>query len=114
MGYKYECGCEIERDYRTPLHETYLEGALSRINKYVSSYGINELLKRIRNINDNSLILQNETFVDYLQNGASVEDNKGGEFRDVPVQLIDFENPTANLFQIINQWTVDEYSKKAL
>lgn len=112
MGYHYECGYEIERDYRNPLHETYLEGALSRVNKGVTSYGISELLKRIKNIDGSSLIQQNETFIDYLQNGVSVEDCQNGVYRDVLLKLIDFEHPSANLFQIVNQWTVDEFSKK--
>lgn len=124
MGYRYECGYDIERDYRNPLHEDYLEGALSRINKGISSYGINELLKTIRNIDGANLMQKNEKFMDYLQNGVSVEDrplsllprggepDSGSEYTYKLARLIDFENPEANDFLIVNQWTVDEYEKK--
>jgi len=113
LGYHYECGYDIERDYRNPLHEEYLEGALSRINKSISSYGINELLKTIKSIDGANLLQKNEKFMDMLQNGVSVEDRQNdGTFRHVLAKLIDFEHPEANDFRIVNQWTVDEYEKK--
>lgn len=120
MGYQYQCGYDIERDYRDPLLEEYLEGALLRINKGISSHGINELLKTIKNIDGANLLQKNEKFIDYLQNGVAIEapqppkgeKTSGGEYRTVLAKLIDFEHPEANDFQIVNQWTVEEYEEK--
>ena len=114
MGYQYQCGYDIERDdYRNPLYEEYLEGALSRINKGVSSYGINELLKAIRQIEGTNLLQQNEVFMKYLQDGVPVEDKMpDGAYRNVLCKLIDFENVESNTFHVVNQWTVEEYKKK--
>jgi len=113
LGYQYECGYEIERDYSDPLYEDYLEVSLSRINPGVSAYGINELLKTIKQIDGTNLLQKNEAFMNYLQNGVSVEDKlKDGSFRNTLCKLIDFDNVANNDFHIINQWTVEEYETK--
>ena len=32
MGYQYECGYDVERDYRNPYYEEDLRDALQRLN----------------------------------------------------------------------------------
>jgi len=125
LGYQHECGYDIERDYRDPLYEDVLEMALRRINKGVSAYGINELLKAVRQIDGANLLQKNEVFMNYLQNGVAVEDKSpslrspegenshaGGEYRTVLCRLIDFDNIDNNDFRVVNQWSVEEYEKK--
>lgn len=112
MGYHYECGYDIERDFTNPLYEDYLQASLMRINKGLSAHGLSELLNHARQIEAASLIQRNELFMDYLQNGIAVEDKQGNEYRHTLAKLIDFENVENNDFRVVNQWTVEEYEHK--
>ena len=112
MGYRYEYGFDIERDPRNPLYEEVLMASLRKINPELSSYGIGEMMKALKEIDGADLVAMNETFTDYLQNGIPVEDKVGGEFRTVNARLIDYVNPEANDFCIVNQWTVEEFATK--
>ena len=112
MGYRHECGYDIERDLRNPLYEAVLTRALCRINPELSPYGMGELTKALKEIDGADLVAMNETFTDYLQNGIPVEDKVGGEYRTVNARLIDYACPEANDFRIVNQWTVEEFATK--
>ncbi|MBR4923912.1 MAG: type I restriction endonuclease subunit R, partial [Bacteroidaceae bacterium] len=112
MGYRYECGYDIERDPRNPLHEEVLMASLRRVNPGMTSYALDELVKQLKEIDGADLVAQNETFTDYLQNGIPVEDKVNGEYRTVNAKLVDYENPEKNDFRIVNQWTVEEYATK--
>ncbi len=35
LGYTYECGYDVERDYREPFYREVLEASLNRLNKGV-------------------------------------------------------------------------------
>ena len=112
MGYTYESGYDIERDNRNPLYEAVLEKSLRRINPELTSYGIGEMMKALKEIDGADLVSRNETFTDYLQNGLPVEDKVGGEFRTVNARLADYDQPEKNDFRIVNQWTVEEFATK--
>ena len=66
------------------------------------------LFQMIQDIDSGSLEERNDKFMDYLQNGISVNYWKDGEELSTLVKLVDFENIDNNLFTVINQWTVDE------
>ena len=112
MGYRYECGYDIEHDPRNPLYEEVLTASLRRINPELSPYGIDEMMKALKEIDGADLVSRNETFTDYLQNGLPVEDKVGGEYRTINARLVDYEHPEKNDFRIINQWTVEEFATK--
>ena len=112
MGYRYECGYDIERDPRNPLHEEVLTASLRRINPELTPYGIGEMMKALKDIEGADLVAQNETFTDYLQSGITVEDKVGGEYRTVNARLVDYDHPEKNDFRIVNQWTVEEFATK--
>ena len=112
MGYRYECGYDVERDPRNPLHEEVLRASLRRVNPGLTDYALGELVKQLKEIDGADLVAQNETFTDYLQNGIPVEDKAGGEYRTVNARLIDYDRPEANDFRIVNQWTVEEFATK--
>lgn len=112
MGYRYECGYDVERDPRNPLHEEVLRASLRRVNPGLTDYALGELVKQLKEIDGADLVAQNETFTDYLQNGMPVEDKVGGEYRTVNARLIDYDEPERNDFRIVNQWTVEEYATK--
>ena len=112
MGYRYECGYDVERDPRNPLHEEVLRASLRRVNPGLTDYALGELVKQLKEIDGADLVAMNETFTDYLQNGIPVEDKVGGEYRTVNARLIDYDEPEANDFRIVNQWTVEEFATK--
>lgn len=112
LGYIHECGYDIERDYRNPLYEDYLQSCLARINKGLSAHGLDELMRRVKEVDGANLIQKNEQFMNYLQNGVAVEDTFGTGYRHVLAKLIDYDNIENNDFRIVNQWTVEEYEKK--
>lgn len=114
LGYVYECGYDIERDVRKPYYAEVMESSLRRINKDLDESAINELIKKITSIEAGSLVQNNEQFIDYLQTGVEVEAQVKGtkEYRTVRAKLIDYDNLNNNDFRIVNQWTVEEFSKK--
>ena len=114
LGYGYECGYDIERDVRKPYYAEVMESSLRRINKDLDESAINELIKKITSIEAGSLVQNNEQFIDYLQTGVEVEAQVKGtkEYRTVRAKLIDYDNLNNNDFRVVNQWTVEEFSKK--
>ena len=112
MGYRYECGYDIERDPRNPLYEEVLMASLRRVNPGMTEYALGELVKQLKEIDGADLVAQHETFTDYLQNGIPVEAKVNGEYRTVNARLIDYEYPEKNDFRIINQWTVEQFATK--
>ena len=112
MGYRYECGYDIERDPRNPLYEEVLMASLRRVNPGMTEYALGELVKQLKEIDGADLVARNETFTDYLQNGMPVEDKVKGEYRTVNAKLIDYDHPEKNDFRIVNQWTVEEFATK--
>ena len=112
MGYRHECGYDIERDYTNPLHVELLQRALKRINPQLSMHTIGEVVNALLRIEGANLVQQNERFNDYLQNGFPIEEKVAGEYRTLIAKLIDYDNPDNNDFCVVNQWTVEEYAKK--
>ena len=112
MGYRYECGYDIERDPRNPLYEEVLMASLRRVNPGMTEYALGELVKQLKEIDGADLVARNETFTDYLQNGMPVEDKVKGEYRTVNAKFIDYDHPEKNDFRIVNQWTVEEFATK--
>lgn len=48
MGYRYECGYDVERDPRNPLHEEVLRASLRRVNPGLTDYALGELVKQLK------------------------------------------------------------------
>lgn len=108
MGYEHLYGPELERDYSSPLLESYLQESLPRINKGLPQDAINEALSKIMNFDSGNLLQKNATFMDYLQNGITVKYFVNGEERSSLVYLIDYKNIKNNSFYVVNQFTVIE------
>ena len=111
LGYTYECGYNVERDYREPFYREVLEASLKRLNKGVSADILAEGLKMVTNLNEGTLIQDNRRFTEMLQNGFAVPYLENGENRTATLRLVDFEQPLANDFRIVNQWSVEELGK---
>ena len=112
MGYQHLYGPDIERDYYVPFYEEQLLDSLSSINPNKPQAAIHEAIAKLKDIDTGSLTQKNELFMDYLQHGIEVSYFDGKEQRNEIVYLIDYEHIHRNDFQIINQWTFVEHSKK--
>ena len=55
LGYQYECGYDVERDYRLPYHVSDLREALQRLNPMLSAEVLNEAFRLVTNINEGTL-----------------------------------------------------------
>ena len=108
LGYEYECGYDVERDYRDPCNRADLNKALKWLNPLLSQDVIDEAIRLLSSNNDGSYIQRNERFTDWLQNGLEVKHyTSDGEKTDT-VYLMDFEHPDTNHWKVVNQWRVED------
>ncbi len=112
LGYAYECGYEVERDYKEPFYRADLEASMRRLNPQLPADAMDEGIKQITNISIGTLEQNNEQFTLWMQNGLEVGFLQDGEERTALMRLIDFEHPERNLFKVVNQWRVEEYKNK--
>ncbi|WP_286438009.1 type I restriction endonuclease subunit R [Bacteroides acidifaciens] len=112
LGYDYQYGPEITRDYNLPYNEDQLWVSLAVVNQDKCHNAIAEAIKKVISIDSGDLCQKNGQFMDYLQNGVEVSYHDGKEIRYDIVHLIDYKNVHRNAFQVVNQWTFVEYSEK--
>ncbi len=112
LGYAYECGYEVERDYKEPFYRADLVASMRRLNPELPADAMDEGIKQITNISIGTLEQNNEQFTLWMQNGLEVEFLQDGEERTALMRLIDFDHPERNLFKVVNQWRVEEYKNK--
>ena len=101
LGYDHVYGPEIERDYRVPFYEAQLAHSLMLVNPTKPAAAIDEAIRKVRDIDSGTLVLKNQQFMDYLQNGVEVSYMHKGEAVNDIVYLIDFAHPDRNTFQAI-------------
>lgn len=110
----YVCinGYEMERtDYSKVILEEDLIEVIERLNN-ISSSQVNEVIRLIRNLEQNNTILNNKQFTEYLLNGVPVPYQESGETRYKTVKIFDKEKISNNIFKAINQYTIIEHSEK--
>lgn len=112
LGYAYECGYEVERDYKEPFYRADLVASMRRLNPELPADAMDEGIKQITNISIGTLEQNNEQFTLWMQNGLEVGFLQNGEERTALIRLIDFDHPERNLFKVVNQWRVEEYKNK--
>ena len=112
LGYEYQYGPDVERDYTQPVHLELLRSSLTGINRNISDAAIEEAIIKICSIEGGSPVKRNRIFTDFLQNGVEVNYYNGKETLSTRIKLIDYDAPLHNNFTVINQWTVDEHSVK--
>ena len=112
LGYKYECGYEVERDYKEPFYRADLEASMRRVNPDLPAAALDDGIKKLTTINEGTLEQNNEKFTKWMQDGLEVQVKLNGEERTVLMQLIDYEHPQRNLFKVVNQWRVEDYKNK--
>ncbi len=112
LGYGYIYAPELERDYTDPLYADELLSALRQVNPKLPEAALSEAVYKLRNFEGGTLFQKNIQFMDYLQNGVSVNYFDKGEQRAALVYLADYKNVERNTFTIANQWTIIENSEK--
>ena len=70
LGYRSEYGPDINRDYREPLLEQPLLEALHRINPTVPFDALEDVVKKLRQIEGSSLYELNFKFTQMMQYGV--------------------------------------------
>ncbi|QAA37356.1 type I restriction endonuclease subunit R [Akkermansia muciniphila] len=112
MGYTHVYGPDVERDYHLPFYEDELKSAIFHLNPALPEEAVTEALNKLKNIDNGELVQRNAVFMNYLQNGISVQYRDKGEVRSDIVYLADYNNPDNNSFVVANQWTFMENSCK--
>lgn len=112
LGYTRYYGPDVERDYRDPFFPGVLEGALYAINPGVPEEAVAEAIRKLRHIENGSLVERNIIFTDYLQNGIDVSYHLDGEERADHVRLIDTEHAGRNSFIVADEWTIIGHAEK--
>jgi type I restriction enzyme R subunit len=86
-----------------------LRGALRKVNPKLPAEALEEAFRKVTVPQHPSLIANNRAFHRMLTDGIAVQcRRKDGSIGTEIVQLIDFENPTANDWLAVNQFTVIE------
>ena len=111
MGYQYEYGPEVERDYRDPFYAEDLKRGLRRMNPMMSEEVLEEAFRMVTHVNEGTLEQRNEQLMDYIQSGVEVKYSDNGRSKTALVRLVNFSEPLQNDFKVVNQWTVVEHEK---
>ena len=112
LGYNYVYAPNITRDYTDVLYTDELLSALCRINSKLPEIALTEAVYKLRNFESGDLLSKNKRFMEYFQNGVSVNYFDNGEQQSALVYLVDYKNIERNNFVIANQWTIIENSEK--
>ncbi|HCX79029.1 MAG TPA: type I restriction endonuclease subunit R, partial [Firmicutes bacterium] len=112
LGYGYTYAPDLMRDYSDPLYMDELLSALRRVNPKLPEAALTEAVYKLRYFEGGTVLQKNVQFMDYLQNGVSVNYFDEGEQRATLVYLADYENVDRNTFTVANQWTIIENSEK--
>lgn len=112
QGYDYQPGEEIKRDYHDVFLLSRLENALSRLNPSLQENTIAEAIRKIKNLDQNNLIRNNQDFSRMLHEGVKVPEYTDHGVEHKTVKLIDYDNIDNNEFLVVNQYTIIEHSEK--
>jgi len=94
-------------DYREVILFSQLEDALHRLNPDLPSDGVAATMRKVRDVESQDSLEQNRRMMRLMRDGVDVETNDpklGLVTRKA--RLFDFNNPTANEFLAVNQFTV--------
>jgi type I restriction enzyme R subunit len=115
LGYEVAHGPDIAYDGPTPERDDYgqvvlrgrLDAALSRLNPSAPQAALDEAIRVVSRETTPALFRQNHEFHRMLAWGVSVEaPNNDGSIRGHLVRLADFDDPAANDWLVVNQFSV--------
>jgi len=115
LGYTYVAGVDDspegiaqEREFDEVVLKSRLRQAIASLNKNIPADAQDEALKKVLRTDSPNLYQNNYTFHKYLTEGVDVEYRKGDRIVGDKVWLLDFENPSNNVFLVVNQFTIIE------
>ena len=104
---------EERASYGQVVLESRLADALAELNPGVPPAALAEAQKKLLQPVSQSLIVNNRAFHKMLVEGVEVEvKRRDGSIRGARIKVIDFENPSANRFLCVNQYTVKEVKER--
>ncbi len=99
-----------EESFRTSFSEVILlpklKEALLRINPFLTDVQVDDVVRKIRTFDRNSLIENNQRVLDLLLDNTTVTKNELTGEKSPTVRYIDFENLENNVFTAISQFKV--------
>ena len=99
LGYGYTYAPDLARDYSDVLYTDELLPALQRVNPKLPEAALTEAVYKLRNFEGGTMLTKNMQFMDYLQNGVSVNFYDKGEQWAALVYLVDYENIDRNVLE---------------
>lgn len=116
QGYRSSYGPDLAPDGDRPARDSFedlilfdrLEPAVARINHGVPAEARDDAIKQLKCLSSPELVAGNEAFHRMLTEGISVNYQKAGQTRGDLVWLVDWSDPEANDFEVVNQFTVVE------
>lgn len=114
VGYRVVCGYDVAPDSDKPWRANFnqvllldqLRGAIARLNPSVPMVAREDALAQVVNLDTPAQLSANRAFHRLLVNGVPVQYQRDGETVGDFVRLVDFEDPTANEWLAINQFTI--------
>lgn len=114
VGYRVVCGYDVAPDSGKPWRANFnqvllldqLRGAIARLNPSVPMVAREDALAQVVNLDTPAQLSANRAFHRLLVNGVPVQYQRDGETVGDFVRLVDFEDPTANEWLAINQFTI--------
>ncbi|RKJ89240.1 type I restriction endonuclease subunit R [Aeromonas veronii] len=114
VGYRVVCGYDVAPDSDKPWREQFqqvllrerLREAIARLNPSVPLVAREDALTQVVNLDTPALLSANRAFHRLLVNGVPVQYQRDGETVGDFVRLVDFEQPTANEWLAINQFSI--------
>ena len=104
-----QAGAERE-NYGEVVLPSRLRDALARLNPNLPASALDDAYRKLTRPEGAALESRNRAFHRMLVNGVTVEHQIDGAIRGAQAQVIDFDDPTANNWLAVNQFTVVENS----
>ena len=95
-------------DYGQVILEQRLRDALAELNSDLPATALDVAFRRLARPEGATLEARNRFFHRMLVEGVTVEYQVGGAIRGAQAKVIDFDNPAANDFLAVNQFTVTD------
>ena len=117
LGYHVAGGPEMapgphgmRASYAEVVFESAVRGALRRLNPDLPEEALDDAFRKLTRPAGATLAARNRSFHRLLVDGVTVEyRTAGGAIRGAQAQVIDFDDPDANTWSAINQFTVIEH-----
>ncbi len=109
LGWQTAYGPGIERDYSEVILEQRLRDALAELNPDLPADALDSAFRKLSHPEGSTLVARNREFHRMFVWGITVEyRTDAGAIRGAQVRVVDFDEPTANDWLAVNQFTVTE------